>query len=679
MSSADHSRGLASSVVLLWSALALLMSAPPAPAPAREDTRAMPIAPLRILERGGEIGFETQYYRETQSRDDGDTLRFTHNYFEEYLMYRLRGYVYHPRFLDFRARVKLGLTQQRFSREGALDNDTGRSNETLTGFDIYLNFLKEHPLSVALYANRERRAVLQLFTDRQMVETENYGATLNWKKGPFPMDIAVGRHQFREWGFESESESRTDFFQWVVRNQIGERVRSELRYRWQDYEQDFAARGPLIDIRRRTELTSHDVSFNNIVYLDGKKKSSLNSFLRYFQQDGTQEQESFYWLERLQLQHTPRLRTYYQASYLQNSFQDSSVDTWTAEAGIEHKLYESLDEHLDIHWRRTDFDSTKEDVYGVTGRLNYRKITAWGLLTAGYGLTVDQYQRTGPSGGQDVIDEPLTLSFNFTAFLSQTDVKSGSITVTDPTGLITYIEGFDYLVEERDGRTGLRLLPGGRLNEGDSVLVDYEVDFDSSLEYVAVDQNFFIRHDFERIVPRLALYYRWRDLSTSGAPDDARILEYTSHLFGLAYRWKDLTWTEEFEKYESNFSSYDQLKSQIEGSHRLWHSVRAGWNVGYLMIDYDDGDGDPRGDSSDILYAGANLNGRIKRTGFWELTARARRETGRTEETLLGLLARVGGRWRKVRFEAGVRVEEHERFDSTRDRLHVYMSIAREF
>lgn len=648
-------------------------------APARVDTRQYPVTPFQIIERKGEVGFETEYYTEKQSRDGGDTIKFNHSYFQEYVQYQVRGYSYHPRFLDFRAKIKLGMTQQNYSREGSNDDDDGSSNESLYGYDIFLNFLKEHPLSVSVYANRDRRAVLQLFTDRQMVETENYGMNMNWKRGPFPMDISVGRHEFREWGFDSETESRTDFFQWNIRNNIGERVNSEIRYRYQDYEQDFEIDGPNIDTSRRTELKSHDLSFNNTVYFDQKRRSYLNSYLRYFEQTGTQELENLYWQERLNMQLTERLRTYILGSYLQNKFEESDVETYTAEAGIEHRLFESLEEHFDVHWRRTEFDETEETVYGATGRLNYRKRTGWGYLTSGVGLTVDEYERTGQSGDQRIFDEPITMSLNFTSFLAQNNVERSSIVVTDINNQTIYTEGFDYIIEERDGRTGLRLLAGGLLNDGDSVLVDYDVDIESDLQYTSFDQNFYIRHDFERVIPNLAVYYRYRDLSTSGAPEEANVLEYTSHLAGFTYRWKDLTWTEEAEQYESNFSAYDQLKSQLDGNHHVWRSVRAGWNVGYLMIDYDNEVEDPRGDSSDILYASAHVNGRVKRNGFWELTARARDEQGRTEETLWGVLARVGLRWRQVRIEAGARVEEQERFDSTRERVHGYFSIAREF
>ncbi|NQU43270.1 hypothetical protein HQ520_08285, partial [bacterium] len=78
-------------------------------------------------------------------------------------------------------------------------------------------------------------------------------------------------------------------------------------------------------------------------------------------------------------------------------------------------------------------------------------------------------------------------------------------------------------------------------------------------------------------------------------------------------------------------------------------------------------------------YAGANVQGRVWRRGFWRVEARGRRETGITEETLLGLLADISMRWRKLRFSLGGRMEQRDRFDSKRDTYALFLKVAREF
>ncbi|MCL5270029.1 MAG: hypothetical protein M1457_05650, partial [bacterium] len=175
--------------------------APGATARAQRLAREYPVAPLRITEQGGEVGFEYDYFGEKQKLSDGSSAstRFTNQSFQEYLLYRLRGYAYHPRFLEFDTRVKLGFLQQQITREG-VDSDYdgfkgGSSNTFLNGYDIYLRFFKDHPLSLSLSANRDHTAVMELFTDRILLDSQGMGAVLNWKKGPFPMDLSYNEYR----------------------------------------------------------------------------------------------------------------------------------------------------------------------------------------------------------------------------------------------------------------------------------------------------------------------------------------------------------------------------------------------------------------------------------------------------------------------------------------------------
>ena len=650
----------------------------------RRSSLDAPIAPLRITERGGELGLRFDYLSETQRRDGGDEVELSNRAFQEYLIQRIGGYVYHPRFLEFRSRFEIGMMQQFIENSGLGGfaggvEESSRSNSFIGGYDLYLHFLKEHPFSAMVFAGRDRRPVLQLFTDRQIVESERYGVVFNWKKDPFPMDLALTRTKLREFGFDSHSESDNTLLDYVVRHRLGRRMETELRYRLQDYQQSFTAENPLITIERETELQSHDLSLLNTIYLNEDRTSYLSSILRYFTQTGSQELATMQWHERLNLRHTPNFSTYYLASLLENEFSRTSVLTRRLEAGLDHRLYRSLDSHLDIHGRWIEFDESEETEIGVTGRLGYRKQTPWGYLTAGYGRTLDRVTRTGLSDRRPVIDEAVTLDDVAFTFLSQPAISASSVQVTDATGVIIYLEGFDYELEERGNRLGIRRLATGNIDDGETVLVDYSVEFTSDLEYLADHQIFHVRYDFERFLEGLAVYYRWQDLTARDAPrvDDFSILEYTDWLAGLQYRWRWLTWSEEFERYESNFSSYDQLRSQIEGHHPLGRGIRLGWHAGTLLIDYrDEGLDNPY---TNVVYGGLTLDGRIRPSGFWQIEARARKESGLSDEMLVGIAGKVGMIWRKLKLEAGARVEQRQRFESERDRMQVFLQVTREF
>ena len=159
------------------------------PAASPYDESAYPVAPFRITERNGELGTDFLYKSETE-KNDGSSVKLSNRSFEEYILYRLRGYAYtHPRLLDIDAQVKLGLLQQALENSG-LNEDrrdgSQRHNTFLSAYHLYLSFFKEHPLSFSIHADRDRDAVMDLFTDRIMTETEDLGAALHWKKGSLP-------------------------------------------------------------------------------------------------------------------------------------------------------------------------------------------------------------------------------------------------------------------------------------------------------------------------------------------------------------------------------------------------------------------------------------------------------------------------------------------------------------
>src|SRR5690606_23566562 len=101
----------------------------------------------------------------------------------------------------------------------------------------------------------------------------------------------------------------------------------------------------------------------------------------------------------------------------------------------------------------------------------------------------------------------------------------------------------------------------------------------------------------------------------------------------------------------------------------------------YDRTDYMENIAGTNEDIDQFLFAGTGLHGSFLRrnNGFWNVEARGSREMGRTDRNIVGVLARVGVQWRKVRLEGGARYEYFDVFDSERDRMHVFVQIARTF
>lgn len=655
-----------------------------------EVPTAKPVPPelepgLVFTEVQGETGVEADYLSEKTQRDEGNATDYRNVSAEEYVRYKLNGYVYHPRFLDIRSRLKFGLLQQWISRSG---DDTksydDMSNTALREYDIYLRFLKDHALSFDVFARRNHDVVRELFSDQISLDSEDIGAILRWKKQPFPMELSLRQNRLWQDGFDSRSRTVSRVVEYTIRNELSKRIRSSLRYRYRDYDQHYEGDNGWVDVERDTRLQTHDLNFENMIYLDSSERSYLQSSGRLYRQTGDQDIRTLYWQERLHLQHAPALSSYYLVNFLDNEFDSYSIRNYRAEAGLDHRLFQSLFSHADLHWRDYDYPNADDQEYGVTGRLDYRKSTPWGYLTAGYALTLDENSRGGMAKKRYVVDEPVTLKLNRDIYLAKPNIRPESVVVTDTEGVEIYSQQLDYLIEQRGNRLTLRL-PNitGRIKDGQTVLVDYEIDETTDLSYRSTAQDFYLQHDFQRRLEGLSLYYRWSDLTQNGdiSESDLSILAYTRHVLGAGYRWRWLNWTEEFERYESNFNSYDQLRSQVGGTHTLTDSVNASWYLGLLNASYNDDSIGRYGygeDYSDALFAGAALRGGLGSRGYWQLEARGRRETGVTDEMLLGLLGRVGFNWRKMHISTGFQIEDRDWHDSDRQRIHIFIRMSRD-
>lgn len=276
-----------------------------------------------------------------------------------------------------------------------------------------------------------------------------------------------------------------------------------------------------------------------------------------------------------------------------------------------------------------------------------------------------------------VFDEEIAVNFATPEFLDGSDVVVDSIVITDTANQLVYTEGFDDEVVVQGSLTGIRALPGGLLSPGETVFVDYRQEVDGDLSYIADDQTVSIRHDFDRYLKGLAIYAMRHDLVAREVQSEtnARLLEYVDQSAGLRQQWRQFAFTSEYQDYSDDLSGYNQWRNQLEGNHRIgW-----GWNVGHTRTNYDtetevDNDDGHDDDRSRYTFAGTHLDGTFARSGFWRLEARSVRETGRTEQTVHGILAKAGFDWRRLSFEGGARFESYDIYDSERDRVQVFAS-----
>jgi hypothetical protein len=643
--------------------------------------REYPVKTLAVTETEAEMGAEYNYFGEEISNEGSGTTEYSNHYFQEYLLGRIRGYGYHPRFIDYSGSLRIGFSQQRLEYSspvtGSQSND---DNDNLLGYNLRMDILKENNLSGTLSASRDERILMGLFIDRYRVLTESMSGTVRWRSGNLRMDLTGTRTETEETGFRSSGHTKSDTLLYNLAHDVGKRMRTDLRYRLQQYERDFTQRTAQGTVTRRNDYVTNDLNLTNRLALDPREKLTLRSTFRFNDRsanEGSSDLRTWYLEELLRHNASRVARPYMKVSAHRNEFATRTVDTYRGEAGLDGDLFDSLSYHFDLHATRIDQDAFTEDRYGPTGSLGYRKRTGVGLLSAGYSRTLEQVERSGMSSQVRILDEQITLRTAFATFLREADVIASSIRVTDLNGQVVYQEGFDYEIVTQGNRVGLRVIPGGLLADGSTVLVEYSVDSSGKQSYLSDDESISVRHDFSRIVKDLSLYgrrhtFRARNVESAG---ELNIVEYTNDTVGLRQGWRQFAFTSEYEMYDDDLGGYDRWRNQLEGYHNLGRQVRWGWNAGIIETWYDEDRVSGRDDDSRHLFAGTHLDGTFARTGYWRVEGNIMEDTGRLERTTRGVVGRVGYNWRRVTLESGLRLEQYEAPDNDQDRVQFFLGM----
>ncbi len=626
-------------------------------------------APLRITEFQGELGVESEYYRDQVKHKDArlEDYWFRRVTIEEYLRLALRGSIYHPRFLKFRLAGKLRFVQQEFD---ASFTESRNLHDVFREYDVTVVMLEKHPYTVTGFARRHQSWATTLFSNRFYVLHEDYGGRIDLKFLPFPTQISLRKSRRVEDGAYNQRIEDRETVSLLTRHSVGEWLRSTLRYDYTTVDEEYEFYRGQYRSEQQTELSSHMVDFSNQLWFGPKRTKRLLSTIRYFTQQGSYDLRSLRASQRLVMDHSRWLQTYLRYGIQDTSTRSQDIRVYEGEAGLRHQLFDSLTTRLEAHGRREEQERFDSTTVGGSATLDYRKTTALGLLTAGFGICYDRIKQDIDEAVRSIFDEQHVLEDGRRVWLRGQDVIRLSVKVRDLRRERLYVEGLDYRLIPVGNRLMIERVVGGDIANGEVVAIDYNCRVQLTPRINSISQHFYIQHDFERW---LSLYYQYARTDQDGDGDgQLRLLNDERHTVGARVRWKNLEFVEEYEDYHSGLSGYEQLRSEGSIHFRPTARTYAGLLAQHLHVEYSDD-----GDRTNQLQLLARFRAAIRRSTTIELEGGYRRETGRIDEALWALKSCVKWTWRKLSLEAGVNLQFRDYEDSDLDRRYVYVRMSR--
>ena len=364
--------------------------------------------------------------------------------FEEWLRLRTRGDVYHPDLFNYSVAVGGGLSQQHLDTDGVSD----WSSDTLSDYDVSGEILRAKPYSGTVSASKSEDLIARQFLGPLQADRQSEAATVFLRSEFWPMMFQYSNSETAQEGF---TPAQADFFlrederfRYSVSHDFSESSRMRFAYDRTDAQQQSI--GAVVDTLTDTFTLSHDYAFgpNDVDRLD--------SLFNYLDQSGDFEYESLRWQERLKLQHTPTLLSRYDLQYTDLQRQTLDSDQIRSQAGIEHRLFESLVTSLDGFVSETDLgDQGDSSQYGGIFGLNYRKTNPLGLLLSSYTANLTLTDQSGASGKGVVVGEGHTATDVVPVELDRANIDVSTIRVRNASGSL-FQQGDDYTFFQRNGQ-----------------------------------------------------------------------------------------------------------------------------------------------------------------------------------------------------------------------------------
>jgi hypothetical protein len=265
-------------------------------------------------------------------------------------------------------------------------------------------------------------------------------------------------------------------------------------------------------------------------------------------------------------EHRPTLSSFYDVGYNRYSSGNFSSDNYNGRAQLRHQLYESLTSTLIAQASDNEFSDSISSGYvrrfGGGFSENYTKRVGEDhrlrILTSLLAEHIDQDSISTIENESHILSGSVGGSGFSSFFLNLPQVVEFTIVVTDQNDTApAFVRGIDYDVRNLGARTVIERLPGSRIPDGSTVLVDYETERIGAGSYEALSEVFQVRFDlwnnFWSLYARMNLY-------THNAPEELRVQNLTSYTFGTELNWRWLRTGAEYEIYDSDESDYNALR-----------------------------------------------------------------------------------------------------------------------
>ena len=514
----------------------------------------------------GEAGIKGFYRQQQSSLLSGTFEKNSSLYFSGISSLKTQSYIWHPNFLllDIEAAYNPETRNETF-----LVIPDRSENRALQKLNISGTFFSRKPLSLTAYLKLNKNYVNYENLSNVKYTGKYMGASLTNKNQGLPFSLGINKRQWRQQEIMTNRTFDNDQtnFKGKVSKSFSEYDESSIYYTHSNISR-INAEGI------ETQNTIDRARFTNTL-ADKTKKYSLRTGFSQYIQKGTNNFDRFRVREQLILKLPQNIR-YTSAYQFNNTTQQfQNYKQHLINGRLNHKLFLSLESELMHEYYKILHSAYSEENNRSSIHFKYsKKIPLDGRLRLSYQYLRHRRNNTSEPVVIRIENEEYTLSDDQVILLRYPSVEYNSITVTDENGTVIYQNNLDYLIIERENYFEIQRIPGGQIQDGDIVFIDYRATTEGSYQYTLHNSTFGVNLSLWNQF--IELYYRnnTNDYKNIDGFDAQNLNFVKKNIFGSRITYKPISSGVEYTSYNSTIIPYNLLRLYIIFQHRFGERLR---------------------------------------------------------------------------------------------------------
>lgn len=435
----------------------------------------------KLTRVNGEFEFEN-LYREQNIYRRGFSDSQQSIYFTGGIVLNTKNYIWHPNFMT----LDIG---------GEYSPESGQENylvipdraevRTLKSLNINSTHFRNSLITASTlfnisenYSNRENLSNLKTTGKR-------WGATLLLKSKIVPVSFSYNNYDFIqkeiETGFTYRNIQKN--FNASLKKSFSEKDNSELSYTNSNYNRkEFN----LEEIKNQI----NNVQMMNQIYFDNNRNYLFHSNIYYNDQKGNNNFNVLNANENLSLKLPARFNFFSKYNYYKMSLVDQQSTINRISTSVNHQLFESLKSGIEYEYSnnaQTFYEDTRNS---LKFNLNYSKKIPTGTLNLDYQFQNLHHQTNSTPNLIPVYNESHSLTDGKITLIEKPLVQESSIVIKDEFGTTIFRPLIDYNLINQGDFIEIQRIPGGQIENGQAVYVDYLALQSGAYQYNGISNSF---------------------------------------------------------------------------------------------------------------------------------------------------------------------------------------------